>query len=168
MASAKRSNMEYRVRKATKEDLPRILAIYAQAREFMASRGNPSQWGGHHPPATLLEGDIRLGNLYVLEADGIIHGVFAFILGEDPTYQRIVDGAWHWNAPYGTIHRIAGDGSGGILRNAVHFCQGVIPYLRLDTHADNIPMQCAISKAGFRRCGIIFLPDGSPRIAYDR
>ncbi len=34
---------------------------------------------------------------------------FAFILGEDPTYQQI-DGAWLNDQPYGTIHRIAGNG----------------------------------------------------------
>ena len=33
-----------------------------------------------------------------------------FIIGADPTYEVIEDGAWPDNSPYGTIHRIAGDG----------------------------------------------------------
>ncbi len=160
--------MEYQVRKAAGEDLPRILAIYAQAREFMASRGNPGQWGSHHPPKELLWEDIRQGNLYVLEADDGIHGVFAFLLGEAPTYRTIYDGQWHKASPYGTIHRIAGDGSGGILHGAVRYCGSIADYLRIDTHSDNDPMQRAIEREGFRKCGTIYLPDGNPRIAFDR
>lgn len=45
--------------------------------------------------------------LYVIEEDGQIHGVFAFILGADPTYAVIEDGAWRSDEAYGTIHHIA-------------------------------------------------------------
>ncbi len=160
--------MEYQVRKASQSDLPGIMKIYEQARRFMAEQGNPHQWGLHHPSESLLKKDIREGNLYVLLENKTVHGVFAFLLGEDPTYAVIHDGAWHRAVPYGTIHRIAGDGSGGILHGAVSYCETMIEYLRIDTHADNFPMQKAIAKEGFQKCGIIFLPDGNPRIAYDR
>lgn len=159
--------MNYEIRKATPADLPRILAIYAQARQFMARTGNPNQWKNSHPAKELLEQDIKDGNLYILEDPAGIHGVFAFLLGEDPTYHVIEDGHWHSSLPYGTIHRIASDGSGGILHACVEYCFRKMPHLRIDTHADNRVTQGAIAKEGFQRCGIIYLTDGSPRIAYE-
>ncbi|MGM9626636.1 MAG: N-acetyltransferase [Faecousia sp.] len=159
--------MMYEVRLAGEQDMPRIEEIYAYARAFMAAHGNPSQWGTTHPPRQQLEQDIAEGNLYVVTAGDTIHGVFFFLIGPDPTYSYIENGAWHADRPYGTIHRIAGDGSGGILHTAVEFGKQRTDYLRIDTHEDNIVMQRAVEKQGFRRCGIIYLADGSPRIAYD-
>ena len=43
-----------------------------------------------------------------------------------------------------------------------------IGYIRIDTHEDNYVMQNALAKQGFRRCGIIYVEDGTTRIAYDR
>ena len=79
----------------------------------------------------------------------------------------IEDGVWRSNETYGTIHRIASDGSGGILRTAVEFCKKEISHLRIDTHHDNVIMQKAVAKLGFERSGIIHLANGSPRIAYE-
>lgn len=159
--------MEYHVRKALREDLPRIQEIYAYARSFMVRTGNPNQWKNNHPPIAQLEEDITKGDLYVICTGQQIHGVFYFYIGEDPTYQRMDGGSWRSDAPYGTIHRIAGDGSGGILQTAVAFGKQRIPHLRIDTHEDNQVMQRAVAKQGFQRRGIIYIADGSPRIAYD-
>lgn len=159
--------MEYQIRKALSEDLPRIEEIYAYARKFMAENGNPNQWGNITPRTSLLEDDIEKGNLYVLVHDHVIHGVFYFYIGPDPTYGIIEDGQWRSDMPYGTIHRIAGDGSGGVLAAAVAFGKQKINHLRIDTHEDNKIMQRAVVKYGFQRCGIIHLANGSPRIAYD-
>ena len=156
------------IRHTRPEDLPAMLAIYAAARVRMAEDGNPHQWGDEgYPKRELLENDIAAGNSYVLEEDGRVVGTFAFILGDDPTYSYIEDGAWLNSAPYGTIHRIAGDGvTRGVVRAAVDYARGVIPNLRIDTHFDNRRMQHVIEKNGFRRCGVIYVEDGSPRIAY--
>lgn len=159
--------MTYTVRKAEQADLPRILEIYDYARGFMARTGNPNQWGTTHPPKGQLEQDIRQGDLLVVEDTRGIHGVFFFSMEEDPTYGEIYDGQWHAQRPYGTIHRIASDGSGGILGTAVAYGKTRSDYLRIDTHEDNHVMQQAVQKQGFRRCGIIHIADGSPRIAYD-
>ena len=43
---------------ATAADLPRILALYAHARAFMAENGNPNQWGQTRPT----EADIAAHN----------------------------------------------------------------------------------------------------------
>lgn len=159
--------MQYGIRKALICDLPRIEEIYTYARAFMAQNGNPTQWGNSEPPSATLEQDIRQGMLYVITQQDVIHGVFYFFIGPDPTYTRIYGGAWNKDIPYGTIHRIAGDGSGGILKAAVSFCRSQIDYLRIDTHADNTVMQKALKKLGFRPCGMIYIEDGTPRIAYD-
>lgn len=159
--------MEYFVRKAFREDLSRIQEIYAYARAFMVRTGNPNQWKNNHPPVSQLEMDIAREELYVVCCGESIHGVFFFAIGEDPTYRRLDGGSWRSGTPYGTIHRIAGDGSGGILGTAVRFAKNRIGHLRIDTHEDNHVMQQAVSKQGFQRRGIIYLQDGSPRIAYD-
>ena len=159
--------MEYEIRKAQREDLTRIEEIYAYARKFMEETGNPHQWGKTTPQTSQLVEDITKGDLYVLTETETIHGVFYFYIGEDPTYGFIEDGMWRSVAPYGTIHRIAGDGSGGVLAAAVAFGKTKINHIRIDTHHDNRIMQKAIAKQGFRRSGIIYLENGSPRIAYD-
>lgn len=159
--------MDYSVRPARETDFPRIEEIYAYARDFMARNGNPNQWGKTNPPPEQLRQDISEGKLYVIADGEIIHGVFFFWIGSDPTYGRIVGGSWRSDSPYGTIHRIAGDGSGGILKTAVVFGRKQIDYLRIDTHKDNHVMQNALTKLGFQRRGIIYLANGSPRIAYD-
>lgn len=159
--------MEYQVHRALREDLPRIEEIYAYARQFMAETGNPNQWGNTTPRSSQLEEDIQKGDLFVLTCEGIIHGVFYFYIGPDPTYSVIEDGQWRSDTPYGTIHRIAGDGSGGVLAAAVRFGKEHINHIRIDTHHDNKIMQRAVIKYGFQRSGIIHLENGSPRIAYD-
>ena len=107
-------------RGAVRGDLPQILRIYAHAREAMAASGNPTQWGDNFPPQELLEEDIDSNRLFVYVVNGQLLGVFAFILGADPTYQVIGDGAWLNDAlPYGTIHRLASSGKSKGVASAV-------------------------------------------------
>lgn len=159
--------MDYQIRKAAINDLPGVLDIYAQARRFMVEHQNPDQWGTEYPSEKLLRRDISEGKLYVMESGEGIHGVFYFAIEEDPTYSYMENGSWHWDEPYGVIHRIAGDGSGGILSGAVAFARSRISYLRIDTHEDNYVMQKALEKQGFCRCGTIYIENGTSRIAYD-
>lgn len=84
----------FTIRKASPADLPRIHGIYAAARQFMRDHGNFIQWDGEDAPEHLLPGDIEAGNLYVLEENGVIHAAFAFIIGADPCYAVIEQGAW--------------------------------------------------------------------------
>lgn len=157
---------EKMIRPAVPADLKRILEIYDWARHFMAENGNPTQWGINHPAQSVLEEDIRRDRLYVVTQEDVICGVFMFAVGEDPTYAYI-EGSWRSSEPYGVIHRIAGSG-GGIFSAALDFCSEKIRHLRIDTHADNKLMQHVVEKAGFSKRGIIYVEDGSPRIAYDR
>ena len=157
----------YTVRQAKAEDFARIQEIYSYAREFMARTGNPNQWGNTNPPRHVLEADIQNGNLFVVE-DARIRGVFAFLTGEDPTYGYIEGGSWRSNAPYGTIHRVASDGSGGVFSALMEFALRQNSHLRIDTHRDNKVMQHVVEKNGFVYRGIIYLADGNPRLAYER
>ena len=156
------------VRKTRFSDIDKVMEIYAKAKAYMDKTGNPTQWKPGYPDRKMIEEDISLGISYVCEAESGICGVFAFIIGEDITYKNIYEGSWEYNTLYGTIHRIASDGSKrGIFNKALEFCREQISYIRIDTHKDNAIMQSLIEGSGFKRAGIIYVADGTPRIAYE-
>lgn len=155
------------IRKATESDMNEILAVYEYARETMVKRGNPTQWGNTYPEKKLLEDDIKKGWLYVLTENDEVHAAFAFIGGNDPTYDYIEGGAWPNDRPYMTIHRIGSDGKvKNVFDTCIAYCKDICANLRIDTHEKNVVMQHLIEKNGFTRCGIIYIDDGTPRIAY--
>lgn len=148
-------------------DMDDVLRVYATAREFMTATGNPTQWADGYPARTLLEEDIRKGQLYVCESDGRVNAVFVTYSGIDPEYSVVEDGKWLNDLPYGVIHRIASDGTRhGILPFCLNYCKQFYGEIKMDTHEDNRIMQHILEKNGFRRCGIIHLENGDPRIAY--
>ncbi len=156
------------VRKTTINDLDSILQIYSFAREYMKETGNPNQWKDYRPEREVVIGDIENGNSYVIEHNAEICGVFAFIIGQDPTY-NFIQGQWLNDEPYGTVHRIASNNKfKGVLNCCLRFCQSKTNNIRIDTHKDNLIMQHLLEKNGFTKCGIIYLQNGSPRIAYQR
>ncbi|MDD4689333.1 MAG: N-acetyltransferase [Eubacteriales bacterium] len=155
------------VRKGVIEDYNRIIEVYEGARQFMRESGNSTQWGTTHPSNDLVKNDIRDGICHVILDEDKVVGVFALLFDEDPTYTYIEDGSWLNDKPYGTIHRIAGDVNvRGILKTALEYATTKIDNIRIDTHEDNQKMQYLLEKYGFKRCGIIYLADGRPRIAY--
>ncbi len=157
------------INRAKPEDLPRIMQIYEYARNFMKETGNESQWKNNYPPKDTIMDDIRNGSLYVIKKENAIHAVFAFMIGSEPTYQKISQGRWLSDTEYGTLHRIAGDGKiHGIFDEVIIFCLSKTNHLRIDTHNNNKIMQHLIIKNGFQECGIIHVADGSPRIAYEK
>lgn len=156
------------IRPTTMADWDAVQAIYAYAREQMRQNGNPTQWGNDRPLADSIRQDIENGNHYMIESDGQIVGVFAFVLGEDPTY-TVIEGAWLNDAPYGTLHKVAGNGiQRGILRYCLDFCEAQIANVRVDTHQNNTIMRHLLQQYGYRECGIIYVDDGTPRIAYQK
>lgn len=161
--------MNYTIRPAEFADLPRILEIYAEAREFMRQTGNPNQWGETHPTETILRDDIPKQQLYVCTENSEILGVFAYIPGIDSTYIHIYEGQWLNNEPYGVIHRIAVTSHRkGVASFCFDWALDQCPNLRIDTHRNNIPMQRALEKYGFSYCGIIYLANGDERIAFHK
>lgn len=155
------------IRAAVPDDLPAIERIYAEARAAMARSGNPTQWGDRNPPAALVRQDIALGRSRVCTEGARVVGVFALVRGDDPTY-AVIDGAWHSDRPYATLHRIAAaDGARGVFDACLAFCKTQTGYLRADTHADNAAMLHLLASRGFARCGVIRVADSSARIAFD-
>ena len=156
------------IQKATMSQLTDILALYEKARIFMAENGNPDQWGTAYPPEEMVRQDILDEKSYVcIDGDQVL-AVFYFAVEQDPTYHYI-DGAWLNDGPYGVIHRIAVGHSGrGVAAECFAFAAARCDNIRIDTHEKNIPMQRCLAKNGFARCGIIYLEDGDPRIAYQK
>lgn len=156
------------IRKSRQEDIDAIMEIFDAARAYMVTQGNTTQWGKGYPGEDVLKTDIENNNSYVILDNGMITGTFSFIIGEEPTYQVIKNGEWHYDKAYGTIHRLASKGtSRGVARMCFEYCLGLIDYVRIDTHKDNISMRAAIEKFGFQPCGNIYVRNGSERIAYD-
>ena len=155
--------------KASAEQIDEILKIYASARRFMRENGNMEQWNGNYPSRELLEEDVAQKKLYLCVEEGEVLGVFYYAEENDPTYAEIFDGAWLNDRPYGVMHRVAMASRGrGAASFCMAYCYARCKNLKIDTHKDNIPMQKALERNGFVRCGIIHLANGDPRIAYQR
>lgn len=158
------------VRPATVDDLPVVMSIFDHARSLMRAGGNFTQWTDGYPSESLIREEIGLGRSFVCTNEaGEPVGVFSFILGEDPTYLVIEDGHWLNDLPYGVIHRMATAGKQrGVADACLRWCASRCDNLRVDTHRDNAAMLHILEKHGFRRCGIIYVRDGTPRIAFQR
>ena len=161
------------IRHATDNDFTRIMEIYACAREYMASHGNPNQWGPTNwPPEDLIHDDICRKHCYVCEDDGHVIGVFFYDYGKDieSTYNTIEKGSWKNDKPYGVVHRIASDCSRkGVGSFCINWAYEQCGYIRIDTHSDNITMQKLLEKLGFEKRGIIHVrEDNYPRFAYEK
>lgn len=172
-------NENIAIRRAEEGDLERIWEIVQQAKRQLAGLGI-SQWQKGYPYKETFAEDIRLGQAYVAVDGETICGAFAMTDGVEPSYLDI-DGKWLTgpDARYMTLHRgCVADGYKGrgivglffdfVLASAAERGCGS---LRIDTHAGNIPMQRALDRAGFQRCGNIWLVGGSEsgdhRVAYE-
>ncbi len=158
-----------KIRKTTEKDISKIAKIYENAREFMIKAGNPTQWKDGKPNKDTAIEDMENGVGYVAEENGEILAVFMFRVGEDPTYRKIYNGSWLNDSLYAVIHRIAVARQGqGIIDFCINECFKICPNLKIDTHRDNIPMQKALTKRGFKYCGTIYLENGEERLAYQK
>ena len=151
---------------ASPDDLEFIEGAYAHARAFMQANRNATQWPEGYPGRIDAEEDITHGHCFlVTDAAGPL-AVFSFGPGPDETYASI-DGAWHSDADYHVIHRVAAVRGHGVARAIFTFAAERADYLRCDTHEDNAPMRRALSSFGFRECGTITVANGTQRVAYD-
>ena len=163
------------IRSATPADLPALRPVFEAAKAIMRADGNLEQWSAPgFPPEDLLLRDIDRGGGYVIEsvipseAKESIVGYFALLPSPEPTYD-VIDGAWLTDEPYGVIHRMASyPDVHGIFSTIIDYAAVRYAHLRIDTHRDNRIMQHLIGKYGFTYCGIIWLQDGTERLAYER
>lgn len=163
---------------ARPEHVDAMVAITDQAKANMAAMGF-DQWQRGYPNRQTWEADVAAGGAYVMLDGDCVAGMFRYCTEPEVAYDAI-DGAWLTEGPYATIHRCAVDaalrGRGLIGEIFAFACAKAaadgMASVRIDTHADNVPMGRAVAKAGFALCGTITLADcpeaGSPRIAFEK
>lgn len=156
------------IRKATEADIPQIMAMYDHSRTLMRADGNMVQWVGY-PTCEAVGDDIRRQSSYIIHTSSLPIGTFAMLYGDEPTYNYIDHGRWiDTVTPYATIHRLAKVANvQGIADMAFACAKQHCNHLRVDTHATNRPMKHLLMRQGFVYCGVIYMPDGSPRDAYE-
>ncbi len=167
-----------KIRKTQREDIPAVMQIITQAQSALKKMGL-TQWQDGYPDAARIAADIANDWSYVLcEGDAVLATV-AISFDGDANYNEI-DGAWCADCAYAVLHRVAvaeGSKGKGLARVMIDFAASLCENasaksMRADTHCGNVPMQLALEKAGFVRCGIIFL-DGvhdeiHARLAYEK
>ncbi len=56
----------------------------------------------------------------------------------------------------------------GLFHRCMDFCESLADNIRIDTHKDNHIMRHLLEERGYDERGVIYVDDGSPRIAYQR
>lgn len=168
--------MSHSIRTGAPADCIHAERLYALAKSTMKAAGI-DQWQGIYPNGDDFLLDVNANQSIVMEKDGVVIGIAAAYIGHEPTYDKIYDGQWLTNnQTYGIIHRIAVDpverNSGAataVVEYVRHLClQQGITSMRCDTHPDNTIMQRTLEKNGYQKCGIIFIEDGTERLAYEK
>ena len=156
------------IRLATEADSKAVMAMFDHSRSLMRASGNMTQWVGY-PTLDNVQADILHGHAWIVEEHGHAMGTFALVPGIEPTYEVIDHGRWiDDNTPYTTMHRLAkSPGAQGVADVAFSFAKERYDHLRVDTHASNRAMRHLLDRESFVYCGIIYMDDGSPRVAYE-
>lgn len=165
--------MEFR--KSVEADINGIMNIIKQAQEYFKEQGI-NQWQNNYPNPKTINDDIANKNSYVLLKEMKIVATAAISFDGEKTYDTIYEGEWISNNKYAVIHRIAVDNtykgfglSSEIMKNVEKLClNNGVHSIKVDTHEENAPMQKLLEKNQFKYCGIIYLEDGSKRIAFEK
>jgi len=159
-----------KIRKAKSEEIDSIMDVFEAARLFMRRTGNDKQWIDGYPSKEFILENIRKDGLYVcLSDDEQMVGAFYFKVENDKTYEKIYDGDWLNDKPYGVVHRIASNGKQkGIGDACMQWCFEQWGNIRVDTHRDNKVMQNVLLRNGYTPCGIIYVANGTERLAFQK
>jgi GNAT superfamily N-acetyltransferase len=165
------------LRKAEISDMESILCIIGEAQAQMARLGI-DQWQNGYPDREAITADIERGVGVVIDSAEGIAAYCAAIFGEDPTYARIDDGKWLTDseAQYVVVHRLTvadrfkqqGIATDFMRRIESLAIERGCDSFRIDTHHDNLYMHAICARLGFVRCGVIYVSDGTPRVAYEK
>ncbi len=161
------------IRKATYEDINRIMEIINDAKEYLKGQGL-DQWQDGYPNEEVFKSDIDNNESFVIVDEDII-GCMALSFRGESTYD-VIDGAWLTDGEFGVIHRIAIDKDykgKRVANELLAFSEKVakekgIYSIKIDTHLENMSMQKWTLNNGFTKCGIIYLEDGALRFAYEK
>ena len=165
--------MEFRQAKIS--DLDQIVEIIELSKKYLKET-KVDQWQDGYPSKEDLRRDIESGNSYVLTNKDEIVATTVISLDGESTYNSIFTGEWITNDEYIVMHRVAVHDKykgKGIFKELIKEAESLalnkgIFSIKIDTHRDNISMQGAVVKNDFKRCGIIYLGDGSERIAFEK
>lgn len=165
--------MEFR--QANISDLDQIVEIIELSKKYLKET-KVDQWQDGYPAKEDLRRDIESGNSYVLTNKDEIVATTVISLDGESTYNSIFNGEWITNEEYIVMHRVAVYDKyrgKGIFKELIKEAESLalnkgIFSIKIDTHRDNISMQRAVVKNNFKRCGIIYLEDGSERIAFEK
>ncbi len=163
------------IRPATPEDLPRLLAIAAQAQARLRRHG-VDQWqdAGGYPGRADFQADMARGECHVICHGGDIVAFFTLSAAHEAGYDAITDGKWSSDEPYTVLHRCAvADGFQGlgVADRMVEECKALTlamgrRWLRADTHKKNRTMQNLLRRSGFQYRGNVLVntdPGHDPR-----
>ncbi len=166
------------IRKSNKDDLPMLMPIFDEARGTIAKLGI-NQWQDGYPHEKVITDDIKNERSYLVEIDDTVCGTFALFDNGEPTYDRIYNGSWltgNSKDGYTAIHRVAIS----VSKRGTGISTAIIAYaeehakklgkksIRIDTHEGNIVMRKMLEKHGLTYCGVIYLENGDPRVAYEK
>ncbi|PWX09531.1 GNAT family N-acetyltransferase [Clostridium perfringens] len=165
--------MEFRQAKIS--DLDQIVEIIELSKKYLKET-KVDQWQDGYPAKEDLRRDIESGNSYVLTNKDEIVATTVISLDGESTYNSIFNGEWITNDEYIVMHRVAVHDKykgKGIFKELIKEAEVLalnkgISSIKIDTHRDNISMQRAVVKNDFKKCGIIYLEDGSERIAFEK
>jgi RimJ/RimL family protein N-acetyltransferase len=165
--------MEFR--KAIETDINNIMKIINQAQAYFKEQGI-SQWQNNYPNTETISNDVANNYSYVLLKDSKIVATVAVCFDGEKTYDSIYEGEWICNHGFAVIHRIAVDNtykglglSSQIIKNIEKLCfDKRVNSIKVDTHKENISMKKLLKKNKFQYCGVIYLEDGSKRVAFEK
>ena len=160
-------------RPAAVDDLPAILAIAQQARNYLR-RHRVDQWQGEYPNADTFRADIAAGTCHVLTYQGAVAAMFTLTFTPEPAYDALTDGRWRSDRDHAAVlHRnaVAADWRGTGM--ADHLMQAAEQLaresgahaVRVDTHRHNGAQKKLLERHGYRFCGNILCdePGHDPR-----
>ncbi len=163
------------LRLSNEKDLISIMEIINEGKEFLKSN-NINQWQNGYPNEDVILNDINNNESYIIENNGEVLGTTALSFRGERTYDKIYEGKWISTGDYAVIHRIAVSRVKGrknigteILKKSEEICLSKgINNIKIDTHENNKAMQRLLLKNNYKYCGIIYLVDGSKRIAFEK
>jgi predicted GNAT family acetyltransferase len=166
-----------KIQLSTFEDIPAIIAIINDAKEYLASQ-KIDQWQNGYPNTEQVANDIKNNESYVVINDeNEVIATAMFTTNPEPTY-KIIDGNWNIdeNEKYGVVHRMAIKkefrkfGLATFMFHEFHMqlLEKNIKSLKIDTQEKNLGMQALIKTLGYTYCGIIYTNYHSKRVAFEK
>lgn len=162
-------------RKTKQEEVNKVMKIINEGKVSLKNN-KVNQWQNGYPNEEVILRDISNDESYVLEYNSEIIGTTALSFRGEKTYDKIYEGKWISNGEYAVVHRIAVCKIDGIKSVGTEILKEVekicllrnIKNIKIDTHEDNKIMQRLLSKNNYKYCGVIYLEDGSKRIAFEK